>query len=292
MLGLKYDEDFVISVFCTVDNLFAKIKESLASPVSLEHSSSRGRHAKMSISETTTFGLLFLLSDTDSFKDFRNFTKLEKYFQLNEYSRLLRKIKSSTDYLILGLVLICHFNRQSCSLVKLIDSMPLAVCRNKRIFTYKVSSLPDRGKGSIGWFYGFKLHLLVDQKGHLLNFRLTPGNVSDKNHELVGQLLKDINGVVIGDKGYQSNPLFQELYDQGIYWLTGLKKSVRLKQALVIEGYHELKKLRQKIEQINGQLKYRQSMESSLPRSNDGYLWRYIFALTNYVLLNQFMSIK
>ena len=122
------------------------------------------------------------------------------------------------------------------------------------------------------------------------NFKITSGNVSDKNQDLIQEMTKDLEGVLVGDKGYQSQKLFKILNELKIHFLTRLRKSIKNTKAIVFEGYHELKRLRQKIETINGQIKYRQGMESSLPRSDKGYLWRYVFAIFNYVLLNQFLS--
>ena len=91
--------------------------------------------------------------------------------------------------------------KKAKKLIKLIDSVPLPACNNKRIFNYKVSHLADRGKSSMGWFYGFKLHLITDQHGNLVNIHLSSGNTSDRNHKIVLSLVKDIEGILVGDAG-------------------------------------------------------------------------------------------
>ena len=84
-----------------------------------------------------------------------------------------------------------------------IDSTPLVVCLNPQIHCHKVfAGLAERGKSSTGWFFGFKLHLVANEKGEILNIKLTPGNVDDRKP--VPDLLKDFFGSVYGDKGYIS----------------------------------------------------------------------------------------
>src|SRR6476646_4467548 len=261
MIPVKYDSYFVISLFCVVDDLVRLIL-----PINHNSVSKRGRKNKLVCAEVITLGILFISSNCDSLAQFLRCTRFDDVFNLNEYSRLLRKLKNNLEILVLVMVLICHFNRKHCHWLKFIVSMPVRVVANKRIFTYSSSIDAGRGKSSIGWFYGFKVHLVVDFNGNLLNFRISSGNTADLNQDIITQLLKEIDGVVVGDKGYQSKELFQKLQEVGIYWLSRLRKSVKQTQTQVYEGYHELKKLRQKLETINGQIKYRQGMESSKPR--------------------------
>lgn len=284
MIPIKYDQDFVISLFCIIDDLL-----KLLFP--LNHiSNKRGRKNKLVCAEVLTLGILFISSNCDSFSQFLRCTYFDEIFNLNEYSRLLRKVKDNIEVLILLMVVICHFNRQNCHWLKFIDSIPVKVVSNKRIFTYTSSNKAGRGKSSIGWFYGFKVHLIVDYYGNILNFRITSGNTSDIDKDVINQLLKEIEGVVVGDKAYQSKELFKKLNELKIYWLTGIKKSVKNINAIVFEGYHQLKKLRQGIETINGQIKYRQGMETSTPRSTRGYMYRYLYAIFSYMIFKQFLG--
>lgn len=82
------------------------------------------------------------------------------------------------------------------------------VCHNRRIHSHKVfKQVARRGKTSMGWFYGFKLHLVVNDRGELLAFRITPGNVDDR--QPVPDLTQGLTGKLIGDRGYISHRLFQ-----------------------------------------------------------------------------------
>ena len=91
-----------------------------------------------------------------------------------------------------------------CTGMACIASTPLAVCDTHRIATHKVfEGLARRGKTSMGWFYGFTLHIIVNDEGELLAFRLTPGNVDDHQPGerlatgFEGQLLKNMKNCLI-----------------------------------------------------------------------------------------------
>ena len=102
----------------------------------------------------------------------------------------------------------------------IIDSKPLPVCHNRRIHSNKVfDSQAARGKSSMGWFYGFKVHLIINQQGEIINFLFTPGNVADNNKAVLRHLFKGIKGKCFGDKGYMS-ALFEEFYQQGLQLIT------------------------------------------------------------------------
>lgn len=109
-----------------------------------------------------------------------------------------------------------------------LDSTSLKVCHNRRIFSHKVfDDIPKRGKTSVGWFYGFKLHLAINDRGELLNVALTLGNVDDRKP--VPDLLQGQSGHFFGDKGYISKALACQLRDSGIVLVTKFKKKMKNK---------------------------------------------------------------
>ncbi|AMX58252.1 hypothetical protein LBK6_07840 [Leptospira borgpetersenii serovar Hardjo] len=89
--------------------------------------------------------------------------------------------------------------------------------------------IAQRGKSSTGWFYGFKLHLIINDQGELLSFMVTPGNVDDRNLKVIFPLSKNIYGKLFGDRGYISQSLFESLYEKGIQLITKLKKNMKNK---------------------------------------------------------------
>ncbi|MCY1660189.1 transposase [Chryseobacterium sp. SL1] len=86
------------------------------------------------------------------------------------------------------------------------------VCHNRRIHQHKVfSGRASWGKSSMGLFFGFKIHLVINEKGELLDFDLTPGNVADNNHRSLKRILNKIKDLCFGDKGYATT-LWKDLY--------------------------------------------------------------------------------
>ena len=79
----------------------------------------------------------------------------------------------------------------------------------------------------MGWFYGFKLHLVCNERGELLSFMLTPGNVDDRDPLRNSSFLENISGKLVGDKGYISKGLFEKLFIDGIQLLTKLRSNMK-----------------------------------------------------------------
>lgn len=281
MNRILLQDELFITLFCVIDDLCNTL---LPKKIGLN----AGRKAILTLSELITIGVYFSFNNVSAFKSFYRLFLSNKYFSyLPEYSRLLRNVKEAAYDVVILLKIISAIN---CSLdkggIKIIDSVPLPVCSNKRIFGYKVTELASRGRSSMGWFYGFKLHLIIDLKGRALKFEITPGNVSDKDRELMKYLCRELHGLLIGDKGYLSKELKEELAKAGILFQTGLRKGMK---ALVTTTYHTNLRLRQFIETTFAKIKFRQGCLTSLARSANGYFWRYAMSLFTYVLLVQFI---
>jgi hypothetical protein len=112
-----------------------------------------------------------------------------------------------------------------------LDSTKLPVCDNHRIHSHKVfKDLASRGKTSTGWFYGLKLHILINTEGELMGFALSSGSVSDNNPDVVSQVCMHMQGGrLYGDAGYVSQRLFERLYAQGILLFTKIRKNMKNK---------------------------------------------------------------
>lgn len=108
-----------------------------------------------------------------------------------------------------------------------LDSTSLKVCHNRRIQQHKVfTNLAAQGKTSVDWFFGFKLHLVVNDKGELLNFTVTPGNTDDR--QPVAKLLQQLLGKVFADKGYVSQKLAKHLLETtGVQLITKLRRNMK-----------------------------------------------------------------
>jgi hypothetical protein len=136
--------------------------------------------------------------------------------------------------------------------ISFIDSTPLPVCHNRRIERHKVfAGLAARGKTFMGWFHGFKLHLIVNERGELSTFYLTAGNIDDR--QPVPHLTKALWGKLFGDKGYISQTLFEALFQRGLQLITSLRKNMKPRVVPLMDKL--LLRKRAIIETINDQLR-------------------------------------
>ncbi len=139
-----------------------------------------------------------------------------------------------------------------CALVAFIDSTPLAVCHNQRSGRHRVfAETARRGKNSMGWFYGFKFHLIVNDQGDLLAVQLTPANTDDRKP--VPPMTKRLWGKLVGDRGYLSQALFEQRFAQGLQLITPIRKNMQ--NRLVVLEDKLLTRKRFIIETIVDQLK-------------------------------------
>ena len=132
-----------------------------------------------------------------------------------------------------------------------IDSKKLVVCHNPRIHSHRVfQGQAKRGKSSTGWFYGFKLHLVINNVGQIMNFMVTPGNVADNNEEVLKTMLVNLKGECYADRGYLTK-LFEYFYNQGLLIVTKIKSNmknvlikmdqkVKLRKRAVIEAVNDI----------------------------------------------------
>ena len=190
-------------------------------------SKKRQRAGQLSVSEIMTIIIYFHQSQYRNFKAYYTehvcqhlrgeFPKLVSY---ERFVILMPSVLGPLSAYLKSLYGGCHG-------ISFIDSTALRVCDNHRIHNHQVfSGVAQRGKGSMGWFYGFKLHLVINECGELLACQITPGNVDDRKP--VPTLCKRLFGKLIADRGYVSQPLFDQLLDTfGVQLITKLRKNMK-----------------------------------------------------------------
>ena len=168
-----------------------------------------------------------------------------------------------------------------CTGVNFIDSTPMRVCRNQRILCHKVfKGIAMKGKSSMGWFFGFKLHIIINEKGEILSFMITPGNVDDREPLKVKDFVKEIYGKLVGDKGYISKELFHELFIDGIQLITRVRNN--MKNSLMSVSDKVLLCKRAVIESVNDELKNIAQLEHSRHRSFNNFIVNAVSAIAAY----------
>jgi len=187
----------------------------------------RIRRSKMTLSEILTIIIYYQYSGMKNFKTYYLSINPKDYSYLVSYNRFTEIMQQA----LFPLSVFCKtYLKKQESKITFIDSTCMQVCHNARIPSNKVfKGCAKRGKTSIGWFYGFKLHIIIDRKGNLLNFAFSKGNVPDNNLKIVEDLTNGISGRMFGDKGYISSKLFKMLYKKGITIITKLKSNMQNK---------------------------------------------------------------
>ncbi len=195
------------------------------------------------------------------------------------------RLGSDTRFVALlprALVPLCcdlHTRKGRCTGMAFIDSTPLAVCDNHRMATHRVlADIATRGKTAMGWFYGFKLHLIVNDEGELLALRLTPGHVDAR--QPVPRLVPGLFGQLFGDRGYIAQALHDTLWAQGLEFLTKIRKNMKNRVRRLWDKL--LLRKRSLIETINDQWKNISQIEHTRHRSVTGCMVNLVAGLVAY----------
>tara|TARA_R110002050_G_scaffold191458_1_gene326218 strand:+ start:2219 stop:2818 length:600 start_codon:yes stop_codon:yes gene_type:complete len=165
--------------------------------------------------------------------------------------------------------------------LEFIDSTCIKVCHNIRIPRHKTfDGIAQRGKGTMDWFYGFKLHLIVNHLGEIVAAKVTTGNVHDT--QPVRALASGLTDKLYGDKGYLSKALTADLFDKGITLITTVRKNMKAKAISLWD--RAMLSRRFIIETINDQLKNISFIEHSRHRSMNGFMLNLLAGLVAYCL--------
>lgn len=290
---MQHNDLHVLQIYCKIDDFCKSIsvildKNSLTS----DNKKHRNRPCRMSLSEIMTIMILFHLSNYRNFKHFYMYQVcciMRKAFPHHvSYNRFVELMRQSFVPMVLFLRLEL---KGKATGISFLDSTHLSVCHNKRIHQNKVfRGLAERGKSSIGWFYGFKLHLIINEKGELLSFCISKGNVDDRNIGVLKKMTQEIFGKIYADKGYISQALFEMLFDDGKELITKLKKNMKGR----VMSYFDRIMLRKRaiIESVNDELKNICQIDHTRHRSPINWLMNLLSGLAGYMFLPKKPSLK
>jgi hypothetical protein len=272
--------DSILVLYCEVDEFWVAFEPVWRRELLASGTRQRLRSGELHPSEVMTLLIWFHQSPYRTFKAYYT-EHVQRYLRtefphLVSYSRFVELMPSVL--LPLTMYLWCHLG--ACTGLSFIDSTPLAVCHPARIGQHRVFAADaQRGRTSVGWFYGFKLHVVVNDRGELLAFCLTRGNVDDRHP--VPHLAQRLFGKLFGDKGYISQPLAERLFvEQGVRLITKLRKNMH--QRLVEASDRLLLRKRAIIESIFDQLKNISQIEHTRHRSPRNFLVNLVCGLIAY----------
>jgi len=271
----------LLVLFCDVDDFCKEFLPIWNRQLLASGQKHRQRPRSLTISEIMTILIAFHQSHYRDFKAYY-YEQVLKYWRpefpgLVSYTRFVEYIPSVLVPLIMYLQSCCLGD---CTGISFIDSTSLDVCLNQRIQSHKVfAGLAARGQTSTGWFFGFKLHLVVNDRGEILQFCITPGNIDDRKP--VPKLVKKLFGKLFGDKGYISQALAKSLYELfDIQLITKLRNN--MKNKLMLMSDRILLRHRSIIETIIDQLKNISQIEHSRHRSIPNFFVNVLCGLIAY----------
>jgi len=270
----------LLELFCHVDDFCQSFLPPDQAHLLASGVRRRQRARGLSVSEIMTILILFHQSH---YRDFKAFYVQEVLGHLRPEFPGLVSYTRFVEFMPSVLLPLCAYLRHcmgTCTGISFLDSTDLTVCHNKRISQHKVfAGAAARGKTSTGWFFGFKLHLLFNDRGEIVEVALTPGNVDDRKP--VPAMVKRLFGKIFADRGYLSKALFQELLDTfGIQLITKLKKNMK-NQFMPLMDKILLRK-RAIAETIIDQLKNISQIEHSRHRSPVNFVINVVCGLIAY----------
>lgn len=267
-------------LFCHIDD-FCQIFEPQWQKTLISNGFARpGRARSLCLSEIMT---ILVAAHQQQYRNFKAFYCLHvcQYWRdafpgLVSYNRFIEWIPS----VLLPLCVYLKHCFGQCTGISFVDSTALKVCHNRRIKRHRVfQQLAKRGKTSVDWFFGFKLHLVVNERGELLNCMITPGNTDDRKP--VVDLLQQLFGKVFADRGYVSNTLAKTLLETyGIEFFAKPKRNMKPKLMRLHDKL--LSRKRAIVETIIDQLKNISQIEHSRHRSPVNFMVNVICGLIAY----------
>lgn len=276
--------DKITEIFFIIDEFYKVFdatveKSGLASGPQIK---TRKRKSKLNQSEVMTIMVLF------HYKQYRNLKNFYLYYvkvhmknefpDLVSYNRFVELQQKAILPLALFLKTCCL---GQCTGVSFIDSTPLRACHIKREKQHKTfKNTATKGQCSLGWFFGFKLHLIINDKGELLDFMLTQANVDDREPLRNHNFHKRIFGKIYADKGYIGKDLFEQLFVDGVHLVTKIRKN--MKNSLMLLKDKIMLRKRVLIETVNDELKNQCQIEHTRHRSFDNFISNLLSGLIAY----------
>ncbi|SFW72538.1 Transposase DDE domain-containing protein [Sinomicrobium oceani] len=277
-------KDKITEIFCVVDDFCKEMNLIIDKNTIVQTTGKkkRNRKSRLSDSEVITIMILFHLKGYRCLKHFyiNHVTQHMKddFPETVSYNRFVELQKKCVLPMTIFLQTCCL---GKCSGISFLDSTVLKACHYKREKQNKVfKGTAAKGRGTMGWFFGFKLHIVINERGEIIDFLITQGNVDDR------QPLKDktfhdkVFGKIFADRGYIGKDLFEKLFVDGIHLVKKIKKN--MKNALVHVYDKILLRKRAVVESVNDILKNQCQIEHTRHRSFDNFITNLVSGLIAY----------
>ena len=281
----------IVSLFCEIHDFFIMYEAYLSTHClpRKRASETRGHRRHLYASEVITILVAFHQSNYRTLKHF--YEKHVCVYWCSEFPDLVsysRFVQLQQEVLTL-LTLYLSTRLGTCGGICFVDSTSLPICHNRRISKHRVFRRhAERGKTSMGWFYGFKLHLLINDTGDLLDVALTPANTDDRCP--VKKFAQLLHGSLFADKGYISKDLRDLLKTEGVNLVYKVRKNMK---PLSLSVYDEvLLKKRSIIESVIKELKTQTQVEHTRHRSFLNFQVNVISAMIAYTYLLKKPTLK
>jgi hypothetical protein len=253
----------ITALYCCLDD-FCKVFADWEAHQLIPSPRRRQRSGKLSRAEMLFIMVLFHLSPYKNFKTFYLYgigcQHRACLRDLPHYDRFV----SLMPRLFVPLMVLLHSLSGEESGVYFADSSKLAVCHNCRIGRHRVfDGLAARGKTSTGWFFGLKLHFVINHKGQIMALKITPGNTADST--VLDEISQHLRGKLYADKGYISREVFTKLWQRGLHLITGIRRNMR--NHLMLLGDTIMLRKRFVIETVLDILKSEMGLEHTRHRS-------------------------
>lgn len=281
--------DSLTELFCAIDDFCQDFEPEFEKSLLSDGTRQRQRATGLSLSEMMCLLILFHQLRYRQLKCFYVYHVrlwLRKEFpKAPTYARFVELMKRC----IVPFVALFQSLKGQCTGLSIVDSTPLAVCDNLRIKRHKVfKGMAERGKSSTGWFFGFKLHTVINHQGELIAVSLTPGNVDDRKP--VSDLCKQVLGKLYGDRGYLSKALTAKLRDKGVELITKVRKNMK---PVALSAFDQaVLQQRSVIETVFDQLKNLCQIEHTRHRSWANFMVNLLSGLVAYCLQPQKPSLS
>ena len=279
-------------IFCEIDDFMQEFEEKYKRRL-LESQEVKVKYgSRLSMSEVMTIVVYYHSYGNRTFKNFymKSVSQhLKPYFpKLVSYNRFVELI----PMVLIPLIAFLKLKRLVISNeITFIDSTKIAICNNKRIKQNRTfEGIAKKGKSTMGWFYGFKLHIAINEKGELCGANMSKGNIDDREEAVLDEVLQNVSGKLFADKGYISKKLFEHLFEKGTTLITNVRKNMKNRLIPLVDKL--LLRKRSVIETVNDQLKNMCDIEHSRSRNPINFMVNMVAGLIRYTYFEKKPSIN